>query len=551
MTLTNLLKYKEVHLLLAFIFSFLLIVDKGYFPYFSVFLFFVTYLSINYFLIGVKTKFTHSLFIVVLILSALVFIKVNPILTFLNIAVLIYIQAIFILSSKINYFSDIVFAIPRSLETLIIQTDITVSYLFNKLLKEKNIKINFLPILFGLLVTLLCISFLLGTNPIFDSYAKTLGKLFTETGVLWLIRSVFALLLAALSFRAYSAVTNYNIKTYNDFSKNTFAAIAGIFVVVLVFIASQFQFYSLSEEALKALGYSNSEYTREIFAQMVGVSVLIAGCVFFNSNRNKYIRILSIFTIFEGFVLLAFGLRSDYLYISNWGLTIKRLYGLVAIYLIFSTNILYLLKEKLKQNFAQLILLNALVTLLFVNIVNFDYLISIYSPKTQNGKDYNYISKLSLDANLRNDFLDEINKEMEKEYLYIKGAIYNNESNKLSEDWDIEPYLVSDITTTKTSGYFCVYKYLTENDIQAAYNNWVYAKFDNQRKYLKLGWDIRSLNLTEYLDIISQNLNIRSLTEIERYENGVLDKRFDKTTLTSEKCGNSLGRIGYEVVKEN
>jgi hypothetical protein len=86
----------------------------------------------------------------------------------------------------------------------------------------------------------------------------------------------------------------------------------------------------------------------------------------------------------------------------NWGLTYKRLWGLTGVFWMFGLigSFLYYHQKRLdKSAFVKMTIILSCLTLLAVNIANFDYLIYHYGKaNTAQGVDYDYLSRLSSDS---------------------------------------------------------------------------------------------------------------------------------------------------------
>ncbi|MEO6508853.1 MAG: DUF4173 domain-containing protein, partial [Patescibacteria group bacterium] len=266
-------------------------------------------------------------------------------------------------------------------------------------------------VLLGIIIPLLA-----STNPLFNNLVtnvmsslqldKLLQKILGDNLLVFVIRIILFLF---FSFLLQSVISYLHQKPVKELKSehsgvSEFLLIPKIVlsVVFAIFFITQLQLYFATPEMLKSLGYSNSQYAREVFAQLLVVAALIFGLVYADNNHKPISRLFTFILIIETIFLNLIALKSVQDYSSAWGLTHKRLYGytfivwlsgIIAFFTYFYT------KDNRHALFLKRIFIYTGIVLIAVNIVNFDYLIYNFAKSTtHSGTDYYYLSSLSPDA---------------------------------------------------------------------------------------------------------------------------------------------------------
>lgn len=192
-------------------------------------------------------------------------------------------------------------------------------------------------------------------------------------------------------------------------------------LVIAVFFVTQYQLYFASREILQNLQISNSQQTREIFGQLMVVSFVIFGLVYLDKGKRRLNKIVTYILVAEGLFLTAIGFKSVYDYIGIGGYTTKRLYGvtgiiwLVLVYMIFLIDYL---RQKVGPRFVKKVVLLTALTMVAVNIANFDRLIYYVKPSVSYmGVDYEYLARLSPDADALQDMFTKLKDTRDKHQL--------------------------------------------------------------------------------------------------------------------------------------
>jgi len=226
----------------------------------------------------------------------------------------------------------------------------------------------------------------------------------------------------------------------------------GIIVVLVVYLISQVNLYFASPSELSALGYTFGKLNNEVFGQLSIVCLIVFGLVFFDRIKQFLHEITSGTLLFQSSFLAFIATKSVWDYIANFGLTFKRLYGVVVVIFIFGTiGILsFQLFRKLANTWVfQKIVYLSFILLILVNLANFDSLIYQNSPlfddltyyksplknsqnnfqnslqtnsklsanSPENSKiDYRYLTELSLDSGHFDQILNKI-VELRRNYI--------------------------------------------------------------------------------------------------------------------------------------
>jgi hypothetical protein len=211
------------------------------------------------------------------------------------------------------------------------------------------------------------------------------------------------------------------------------------------------------------MGYTNSQYAREVFAQLSIVAFITFLLLFGDPSKAKNSRFLTYMLIIESFFLCGVGLKSVFDYTTNWGFTQKRLYGYSEVFWILGALLifLYYFKNNIeKSKFVRLLTGYSIFILLLINITNFDYIIYHYAKsRTGNGDDYLYLSELSTDAHAYKNHLTLTMNAVKKEPTYEKTWPAHVVLHKIED-------LQKKYKTIPPIGSFNISEYLEYRDIK-------------------------------------------------------------------------------------
>ena len=221
-----------------------------------------------------------------------------------------------------------------------------------------------------------------------------------------------------------------------------------LILVLVVYLISQISLYFATPSELSALGYTFGKLNNEVFGQLSVVCLIVFGLVFIDQIRQILHKISSWVLLLQSSFLALVATKSVWDYISVFGLTFKRLYGVVVVIFIF--GIITILSCQTIQKLSKIWVLQRLVYFIFillilVNLVNFDALIyhNLPSEKTSNNIektsnnnfDYNYYTELSLD---NGNFDKILNRFIELRKLEIAQSPTKYEGQIPSENYRIQ-----------------------------------------------------------------------------------------------------------------
>ncbi len=269
------------------------------------------------------------------------------------------------------------------------------------------------PTLISLVVTvlllLIIVPVLAAANPIFNSFVSSIinvQQLFADEN---LIRIILRLIVFSFVLWFIIKIASYRPKANSTgtyiFLNNIPLLIPqlAVFIVLTIFIATQLNLYMLTTDQLAQYDLTHSQRTREVFAHLSIVSLILLGLHYYSlKQQGKYAKTLYFGLLIQGLILNFFALTSDIAYINSWGFTYKRLWGLLIVTFIFSSFTmasLAWLKTWSQQKFLHLSLIAVGVVLVVANLLHFDYLIYHFRPAAlPNGVDYGYLARLSPDS---------------------------------------------------------------------------------------------------------------------------------------------------------
>ncbi len=386
-------------------------------PFFSFALIVVFLSNFILFFKGSKTRYDYIWFIFSLVFPTFLILRSNEFITFINFCASILTTSLLAVSSThINSLSKL-FLSPITLIRDLVTT--RNKYHMTGPIKEKadGGTLNFLSISLSLVLGLIIISLLSSANPFFDKLIEnTFGKILNESLGIHLGRLVlffvFAFFIPKLASFLGTNNPQLEVKKTDTGSFMTLLLPKVITIIILaVFFVTQVQLYFASNEVLATLGYTHSQYAREVFGQLIVVSFIIGGLVYFDRSHSRSNRLTTTLLLIEGVFLSFMALKSVNDYVSVWGLTEKRLWGYTVAMWMLGTYGFFIFThfKKLAHEalIKEIVAWSGLIGIL-VNIFNFDFLIYNYSKaSTHLGVDYLYLSKLSADAHSYKDNLDK------------------------------------------------------------------------------------------------------------------------------------------------
>lgn len=254
-------------------------------------------------------------------------------------------------------------------------------------------------------------------NQIFDGIRSFLSSIFGDFGIFTYFQILVFVFLVNFLPRQYLLLQKPEpAEPVQKSEFSLFVAKCAVAITLCIFLFVQLQ-TSLNPALLNA---SPGKVVNEVFFYLSVVCFVVFGLLYINLRMNLWARITSGILLAQAFLLGLIAFKSDWTYITDWGLTHKRLYGLVVLTIILLNIIIfasYLLMNKIKRfNLPIFLTLAFCIIGGITNLINFDYLIYHNAPKESKGVELNYISAMSLDSySLKTEF----------ERQYAESSNYN------------------------------------------------------------------------------------------------------------------------------
>ncbi len=426
----NLKRYLPlIFLILSLVFSCLLIVMIS-FPFTGVAIVLGILLTLVYSLKGSKSRIDMFLFLSALVFSVCILWRANPFLTFLNIVTVFYLGTLLSLQNKEKEKGGFIKFASAPLFVILEMVRVKNIFPLSKALvrnasneTKKNVE-SLKSIGITLVLLLIIIPLLASANPFFEKLVTNIfsvfqlqhlfGGLFIPRGILFVL--FFFFIPRLISF-VQSKGQTFDIPLPKE-ALPLFLPKAVVIGVLLIFFITQAQLYFSDLNILRQLDYTYSQYAREVFAQLTVVAGILIALLYNDRSRTQKSKLLTYALLIEGIFLTLMAFKSVNDYSNQWGFTEKRLWGYTGVFwmiAIFGAYI-YTYKKQLKDTFfVQSVIGISLVTLLLVNVANFDYLIYNFRKSvTERGVDYGYLATLSPDAQSYKDQLLVVKQEFEK-----------------------------------------------------------------------------------------------------------------------------------------
>lgn len=398
--------------------------DVNYFPNASI-AFFYTYLAtLVYYVKPEKTTFHRCLYILIIILSVFLLIRSSPIVVALDIITILFLGSILSLTGKAEErLTNLLFS-PLLVIVQAVRENNSLKLKLSKGMsqstthtKEKVVETAIIGVVS--LVTFVVIGALLGSaNQQLGSFLETLLDMFRLEGILKFIganlrldRLVIAVIFGIMALKYLSLVhANKPFLTPHPL----LARKLDLRTPLLIASALITLFFIFQIDSHFASTASLSKQTNDIFAQLSAVCVIVFVLLINNKTKDKAYTTIKTVLYVQLLYLIILALRSDIAYISEWGLTHKRLYGLVVITWIVGTYGLYfkhLDRNQSVKKFYEYGIVFTSCLLVVVNILNFDNLIYKYKPSTHTRPiDHVYLTNLSADSNFHFEHFQELKK---------------------------------------------------------------------------------------------------------------------------------------------
>jgi Domain of unknown function (DUF4173) len=330
-------------------------------------------------------------------------------------------------------------------------------------------------------------------NQIFDGIRSFFSSIFGDLGIFTYFQILVFVFLVNFLPRQYLFLQKPEQDEPIEKSEfSLFVAKCAVAITLCIFLFVQLQ-TSLNPALLNS---SPGKVVNEVFFYLSVVCFVVFGLLYINLRANLWTRILSGILLAQAFLLGLIAFKSDWTYITDWGLTHKRLYGLVVLTIILLNIIIfvsYLLMNKIKSfNLPIFLTLAFCIIGGITNLINFDYLIYHNAPKESKGVELNYISAMSLDSYSLKEELEKQIKEVgnynetcvnyswlginygKVTYLkekYSKLQILGFNYNEFQNYKDIKDLNLTEMNKSRTNNNPNPTTKCYQNDFQKNYNN--------------------------------------------------------------------------------
>lgn len=432
-------------LILSVVVAWLMFPPVNGFPMVAFFILFSGLSTLVYFVRKEKSRFDTLLYACILLLSFFTIYRANGFLQFLDLLFIIFFGSLLVRPIIHDYIlPDLLLSPLVVIRNAFISKNIF-PYKFDLPAKSKetNYIRSYLPtIIITGLILVITIPLLASANPFFNSLMQNVLKTFSLE---WLFRYIFAdqfsvyiIRVILLVFLAYfipriltisvEGIQRIEIKQF--FTVNYLIPKVAMAGLLIVFFITQLQLYFATPQSLQNMGYTNSRLTNEVFAQVTIVAFIVFVLAFLDKSKKAWNIRLTYFLITEAFFLILIAFKSVYDYTYLWGFTQKRLWGYTSMAWLTGVLVAFIYhyrEETSNLRFIKQVITYTMGVLLFVNILNFDYLIYRYAKaSTSAGIDYFYLAGLSPDAGHYKDELTKLMPEIEKsssfDYRKISAA---------------------------------------------------------------------------------------------------------------------------------
>src|SRR3972149_2697325 len=331
--------------ILSVLFSYL-IITLNYFPYLGIALSLLVFILFSYKYKESKTKETKVYLTFAVLFSILIFVRSEPFTTFLNLSAAVFFGLLMLIPSpkKSLGFIDYIYAPLRFMLNSIFAT--SDYYLEFKKREGRYGKIKWTEVVFGISIAIILMAIVLpllsSANPFFQKIVMDIWNIFRlnnlleiiglETAFIWLLRVAFFLFFIYIIPKVMSLINksgNYSLPIQHK-QENFPLLIPKLILatILIVFFITQFQFYFATDETLRNLGLSHFQHTRDVFAQLSLVAGIVILLIYNSRHESRVGKLINWILGAQGIFLTLMAYKSDFEYISAWGLTYKRLYGL-------------------------------------------------------------------------------------------------------------------------------------------------------------------------------------------------------------------------------
>ena len=491
-------------ILIALLFTYLIIVPRE-FPFFGLAVSFATLSTLVYFSKERRNQIHHALYFFLMALSFCILLRSNGFLTFLNIISVILLGSFLTLWPSerrsfglLHFFTSPFALLQRTWKTPYRYfSGTSPSSLFRLKIRQDTVMRVITSVAVTALSLLIVVPLLASANPLFERWVGDFLRLFQLEYLFEKILSleflesvrnkiIFFLILAFLipKMIRFSSESNTEFRLKQNILRHVHFLFPKILIsaVLFLFFLSQVQLYFANDATLQALGYTHSQYAREVFAQLSIVALVIFGLIYLDPSQKKNSRMLTFVLVLQAVFLAIIAFKSVYDYSSLWGFTQKRLWGFTGVFWILSALGLFAYSYLRRLDPSRLILGLVFLsssTLLAVNLVNFDWLIYNHrQSSTQAGPDHLYLSRLSADSLAYGEELEAIDQQVAEVRERTGGTTGEYDSIRFA-GWQLanrvqrlqEKYQKFDLRTWNVTEYM-QYQKVRSVDVQSYFDKW-------------------------------------------------------------------------------
>jgi hypothetical protein len=420
---------------------------------------------------GVRLKWPETgLVVLILFFSTMVFLRLEPLTVFLNLALTLALFALWVRTfrhEKLTDFGWLDFGLTLigvPLEAWIHPWPVAQTA-WRQVVGERGERSRLLAILRGFLlafpIVLIFAALLVSADLVFADYVKNAIRWFDLARLADWFRRALVVIVSGIFFLGIlvSALRERSDKPVFGFQRPSLSPFIGFIESMVVlgavdllfagFVAIQFAYLFGGQENITAAGYTYSEYARQGFGELVVVAVLSLGLILTFGNWVKregkrysaWFNGLSAGLVGLVGVILVSALKRLLLYENAYGFTRLRTYTHVAIYwmgLLFVAFLLLLITGHLRR-FALAAALGVIGFVATLSLLNVDAFITNRNTVrlAETGEiDVDYLSTLSDDAvpgliHLAKTSPDWVSDEL-LPYLACRQAILSDRDERLS-----------------------------------------------------------------------------------------------------------------------
>jgi Domain of unknown function (DUF4173) len=318
---------------------------------------------------------------------------------------------------------------------------------------------NLLNVIITFLVIIVILPLLSYSNPYFGSFVEEFFKNVTNffkdfLSIFTIVKILIGVYIYNVLPRIFCFLQSYKEPKYTAEKEFDLSMPKTAVAITLgFFLFSQLKTY-LNPELLMT---TSGKIANEVFFHLSVVCLIVFVLIFVNLKYKFVTKCTNVVLIIQTLFLVGIAYNSDWSYVTNWGLTHKRLYGFAVVAMIFGFALVFLAYLKNKSyNPEKYIAIVFCVILCFTNLANFDYQIYRNPPRESLGIELDYISAMSLDSmSLDKEYANSITKFNNISQNYSYSCLEKNWADRNIGNYNYltEKYKSSQILSFNWSEY--------------------------------------------------------------------------------------------------